>query len=94
MNINEYQFEALFQPIFDENQTWAKEDLPANHDINRMWTMIEGDNEHTFIIPGVHRVNSMYYIETITPWDRDDYTVYCECPCDSEDCDYDCAVFF
>src|SRR5688572_10823768 len=77
VNITESQFEEMFQPIFDEEDSWVKDELKPDCDARRVWTMIEGDDSHDYIIPGIHLVNKLYYIETITPWDRDDYTVHC-----------------
>ena len=42
---------------------------------NRVWTLISGENENMWIIPGFHYVNREGYFLTEIPWESEDIEV-------------------
>ena len=42
---------------------------------NTVWTLITGDNEDSWVIPGYHIVNRMGYFITTKPWESTDIEV-------------------
>lgn len=42
---------------------------------NTVWTLITGDNEESWIIPGYHIVNRMGFFITTKPWESTDIQV-------------------
>jgi hypothetical protein len=77
-----------YQPIqnpFDKNagyegcmfETYGEENEFVLDKLNRntVWTLITGDNEESWIIPGYHIVNRMGFFITTKPWESTDIEV-------------------
>ncbi len=46
-------------------QEWKQK---AGEECEFLWTLVEGDNDNWYIVPGFHYVNRMNYIITKVPW--------------------------
>lgn len=67
---NPYQKEAPFEGKMFE--TYGKElEEVENYGDKYIWTVIDGDYETEWIIPGFHRVNREGYFITLVPWEDD-----------------------
>ena len=77
-----------YQPIenpFDKNagyegymfETYGEENEYVLDKLNRntVWTLITGDNEDFWVIPGYHIVNRMGFFITTKPWESTDIQV-------------------
>jgi len=50
-------------------------DSPPPRTSNRVWTLVSGENENMWIIPGFHYVNREGYFLTEIPWESEDIEV-------------------
>ena len=77
-----------YQPIenpFDKDagyegcmfETYGEENEYVLNNLNRntVWTLITGDDEDSWVIPGYHIVNRMGYFITTKPWESTDIEV-------------------
>jgi len=58
-------------------ETYGEENEFVLNNLNRntVWTLITGDNEDFWVIPGYHIVNRMGYFMTTKPWESTDIEV-------------------
>ena len=62
-------------------ETYGKEleyivNLSNNEESKKfVWTIVDGENEETWIIPGYHYVNRYGYLITEKPWENEDIQV-------------------
>jgi hypothetical protein len=78
------QYQPIENPI-DKNagyegcmfETYGEENEFVLDKLNRntVWTLITGDNEDFWVIPGYHIVNRMGYFITTKPWESTDIEV-------------------
>lgn len=81
------EFEKQFQPLqnpFTEDgsynncafETYEPElTFVKQFDNNKIWTLVDGDNENWYIIPGYHFVNRQNYFVTEIPWEDENIEV-------------------
>ena len=76
--ISEDDFESRFQPEECPHSGWKQRDFPEDAEAiqqamaeNRLWTMVEGDNESMALVSGMHSVNRIYHIITQVPYEGD-----------------------
>ena len=43
----------------------------ARRNPKHVWTIVDGDNDETYVIAGCHYVNRVGYLITTEPWKRD-----------------------
>ena len=60
---------------------------------NTVWTLITGDNEESWIIPGYHIVNRMGFFITTKPWESTDIQVNDNEMCTTGAAKYACIEF-
>lgn len=59
-----------------ESCIWEFEDLKEkNFKVNHIWTLVDGENEESWILPGYHIVNRQGYYVTTYPWESQDIQV-------------------
>ena len=61
---------CMFETYGEENEF-----VLDNLNRNTVWTLITGDNEDFWVIPGYHIVNRMGYFITTKPWESTDIEV-------------------
>lgn len=47
--------------------------IPPNVEAFYIWTVVEGDNNKVYVVPGVSIVNRIGYIWCAVPWDDTEY---------------------
>ena len=60
---------------------------------NTVWTLITGDNEESWIIPGYHIVNRMGFFITAKPWESTNIQVNDNEMCTTDAAKYACIEF-
>jgi hypothetical protein len=63
--ISEDDFDARYGPHGDGEML---DDPPTDTDPKHVWTIVEGDLDYQYAVPGVHKVNALGYITTEQPW--------------------------
>lgn len=63
-------FDGYMFETYDEEWEFVKAQNP-----NNVWTIIDGDFEQMFIVPGFHVVNRIGYIITEEEWEDQDFEV-------------------
>ena len=61
---------CMFETYGEENEF-----VLNNLNKNTVWTLITGDDEDSWVIPGYHIVNRMGYFITTKPWESTDIEV-------------------
>lgn len=56
-------------------------DLYSHHDVkdlplNTVWTVVSGDDDSLYAVPGFHVVNKEGYVVTTKPWDDEGLAAY------------------
>lgn len=69
--ITEDEFEEKYQPVWNDDEAMT-DDPPAGVDTNHVWTIVEGELDYQYAIPGIHVVNRVGYIQTKKPWETGD----------------------
>lgn len=66
-------FERRFKPIDgpDGATYWHREQLPADVDARRVWTILDCDGK-LYVSPGFRFVNRVDYVLCAVPWTDDD----------------------
>jgi hypothetical protein len=79
--LTEDEFDEQFKPEDCPESGWKQRDFPEDAEMietarleQRLWTMVETDNDGMALLSGMHVVNQIYHIITEKPWDCD-YTV-------------------
>ena len=77
------EWDAKYKPVtnhLDDNasfdgvmfETYGEElDFVRAQPLNKVWTMVDGDNDEVVIISGYHLVNRIGYFVTENPWEDD-----------------------
>ena len=69
--ITENRFWSLYKPIeaLDGSYIWEYDDVQrAGIPLERVWSLIESDNDTLYAAPGYHVVNVLGYVITVEPW--------------------------
>lgn len=60
-------------------ETYGPElDFVQSQEANKIWTIVDGDNDNTFYMAGYHLVNRIGYFVTEVPWQTGDEEIECE----------------
>jgi hypothetical protein len=90
MEMTEDQFWHHFHPVknhLDDNaahegcmfETYGAEiDFVRSQEPNKVWTIVEGDNDTMFFCKGFHLVNRLGFFVTEVPWTDEDGDVQCD----------------
>lgn len=75
------QWEATFRPIVQDpkqGEGWSSYEVDYFHvygaarrggaGLEQLWTMVEGDDDRWYLLPGVHLVNRIGHCITEVPW--------------------------
>lgn len=85
----ETAYEGCMFETFGEENDFVLDNLNRN----TVWTLITGDNEESWIIPGYHIVNRMGYFITTKPWESTDIQVNDNEMCTTGAAKYACIDF-
>jgi len=71
-----HAFDDTFEPVDhtllgSESETWCEHEHTINTPLNRVWTVVEGDDARLIALPGYHVVNRICYVVTGKPWAQD-----------------------
>ncbi len=62
------KYEPLNSPSVDwEYPYWEADEIVGQKD-NHVWTVLHGDVDRLYIVPGIHRVNQFAFMVTRKPW--------------------------
>jgi len=63
-------FDRIFKVV--EETPIEFEEIPKTTDPYHVWTIVDGDNGESYILPGYHFVNRFAYYTTERPWTNKD----------------------
>ena len=66
--MTEDAFEAEYQPAQYGDDQAMLDNPPTGVDPKTVWTIVEGEQDYQYAVPGVQKVNALGYIETKKPW--------------------------
>lgn len=77
VEIGEDEFDATYKPIIgpDDSEWREWRDVPEETPVEKVWTVVDGDDGRYFILPGYHMVNFVARIITEKPWSDELLTV-------------------
>lgn len=65
--LTEDEFESMYAPL--GGRDYAMTDRPPiGVDAKHVWTIVEGEQDYQYAVPGVQNVNVLGYIQTEKPW--------------------------
>lgn len=69
--LSEDDFADIYAPINvagDTEPTLREFHEIAHANPNRVWTVLESDDDNTYLLPGIHSVKNLGYVLTRKPW--------------------------
>jgi len=85
-------YEGCMFETYGDDLNCVKETVDNGH-FQLVWTLITGDNEESWIIPGYHVVNRMGFFITTKPWESTDIQVNDNEMCTTGAAKYACIEF-
>jgi hypothetical protein len=79
--LTEDEFDLRFNYVPNpEDESFFWEQVPDDVAEERVWTAVDGDDDHSYLIPGFHIVNRFAYVVSQRPWTSEDVEVRLDCP--------------
>lgn len=61
-------FARRYDPVDLPDGTIMQDEVPPDVTDRHIWTVVEGDNNKNYVVPGRHYVNRLGYVVCTVPW--------------------------